>query len=216
MTSIVEQLTKSKITLIDILQSFNYDVEQHKTISKELINQQYLNKQLNMTIKHNEENKKVVIKYLFNSSSENTKFSVKIIQEQLETAILDPFEPFGKQDTLIIIASDETVPNHNSDNICKTLNTIYNERGYFIILFNIKYLQKNILKHKYQSEFEIIKDEDKETILAELNTQEQQLPEQSRYDITSKFLLLRPNQILKTKTPSLTSGFVTKYYICLS
>jgi DNA-directed RNA polymerase subunit H (RpoH/RPB5) len=218
MTSTVEQLLKSKRTLIDVLGNhLGYDTKEHETITRELINQQYLNGQLDMIIPHTKKNTKVFIKYLFNPATENSKFSVKNIAEIVDTILLHPNEEeaFTQKDTLIIIASGEAVANHNSENICKTLNTLYMDKGYFVVLFNIKYLQVNILKHERQDEYTIIEEEDVPDVLGKLNASLEQLPEQSRYDTLSKILLLRPKQILQCKSPSITAGFLMKYYVCV-
>jgi DNA-directed RNA polymerase subunit H (RpoH/RPB5) len=136
-----------------------------------------------------------------------------------------------KSDTLVIIVNDE--PN---DSLVTKLTHLYDTRGIFVVVHNIKRLQRNILKHtlvpkhtlvhdiafKDGSEFGKEIDTDKNSI-SDLERVKQkynlknlsQLPEISRFDPVALLINLRPGQVCKIERPSITSIKTDYYRVCV-
>jgi DNA-directed RNA polymerase subunit H (RpoH/RPB5) len=129
-----------------------------------------------------------------------------------------------KKDTLMIISNDE--PN---DSLIAELRYLYDNRGIFVVVHNIKRLQRNILKHslvpKHSVVYDVVtKDEDAngETI-SQLDKVKQlynlknlnQLPEISRFDPVALLIQLRPGQVCKIERDCITSVNSVYYRICV-
>lgn len=137
-----------------------------------------------------------------------------------------------KSDTLVIIINDE--PN---DSLVTKLTHLYDTRGIFVVVHNIKRLQRNILKHtsvpkhtlvhdvafKDSSEFggkEIDTDKnsisDLEKVKQKYNLKNlSQLPEISRFDPVALLINLRPGQVCKIERSSPTSIKTDYYRVCV-
>ena len=94
-------------------------------------------KQLDM-LQHNENDNKIYVKY-------QNILTKKLTVQNIDNMIEDLFEIesiLEKKDKLLIITNDE--PN---DTLKAHLKTIWETQGIFIVVFNIKRLQFNILEH---------------------------------------------------------------------
>ena len=110
-------------------------------------------------------------------------------------------------DELIIVQQSE--PN---DSLIHCLNGQYNEKGYYINIFNLDRLQYNILNHTLVPQHKILDEEELNIIKNKFNiTNNNQLPDISRYDPVAMVIGLRPGQICEISRNSVTA-LNSKYY----
>jgi DNA-directed RNA polymerase subunit H (RpoH/RPB5) len=112
-----------------------------------------------------------------------------------------------KKDTLIIVVNDE--PN---DSMVAKLRYLFDHRGVYVVVHNIKRLQRNILKHLLVPPHSIVEDVQKiDYSIKDLT----QLPEISRFDPIALLIELRPGQVCKIDRKSITSSESTYYRYCV-
>jgi DNA-directed RNA polymerase subunit H (RpoH/RPB5) len=69
---------------------------------------------------------------------------------------------------------------------------------YYVVIFDLKQLQINILKHNYVPKHVKLTDKEKEELYAKINiANDKQLPEISRFDPVAKIIFLRPDNVCK-------------------
>ena len=131
-----QKIYKSRIILLELLKSQNYNISDYEGISTTILHSMIETKQLDMLLQHNENDNKIYIKY-------QNILTKKLTVQNIENMIEDLFEIesiLEKKDKLLIITNDE--PN---DTLKAHLKTIWETQGIFIVVFNIKRLQFNIL-----------------------------------------------------------------------
>ena len=157
----------------------------------------------------------IYVKYLLNKTT-NRGSAIKELVEEL-------FEIEGvltKKDTLMVISNDE--PN---DSLINELRYLYDNRGVFVVVHNIKRLQRNILKHTLVPKHSVVYDEitkegetmsDLEKVKQQYNLKSlQQLPEISRFDPVALLIELRPGQVCKIERDCITSVNSVYYRVCV-
>jgi len=105
------------------------------------------------------------------------------------------------------------------------LRYLYNNRGIFVVVHNIKRLQRNILKHTLVPKHSVIYDEiieegetisDLEKVKQQYNLKSfNQLPEISRFDPVALLIELRPGQVCKIERDCITSVNSVYYRVCV-
>jgi DNA-directed RNA polymerase subunit H (RpoH/RPB5) len=180
------------------------------------------NNQLDMLFKRNEESPtshNIYVKYMLNKTT-NRVAAIKDLVEEL-------FEIEGvltKRDTLMIVSNDE--PN---DSLIAELRYLYNNRGIFVVVHNIKRLQRNILKHTLVPKHSVVYDvvtktgKDNGETISDLEKVKQQynlkslnqLPEISRFDPVALLIELRPGQVCKIERDCITSVNSVYYRVCV-
>jgi len=117
-----------------------------------------------------------------------------------------------KKDDLIIIIKDE--PN---ESLIKLLQNKWEQEGIFIIVFNIKRLQYNILKHQLNPPHFVLSNEESAEFKKKYNiTNDNQIPNISRFSPTAQVIGIRPGEVCKIIRPSKTSINSNFYRICSS
>ena len=133
-----QKIYKSRIILLELLKSQNYNISDYEGISTTILHSMIETKQLDMLLQHNENDNKIYVKY-------QNILTKKLTVQNIDNMIEDLFEIesiLEKKDKLLIITNDE--PN---DTLKAHLKTIWETQGIFIVVFNIKRLQFNILEH---------------------------------------------------------------------
>jgi DNA-directed RNA polymerase subunit H len=116
-------------------------------------------------------------------------------------------ETLTKEDTLLIVTKDEM-----NDTLMSNLKHIWETDKIFIIVQNIKRLQFNIHDHILVPPHRVIDDEELTTIKTKYNiTDDNQLPDISRFDPMAQAICLRPGQVCEIIRPSKTA-IQSKYY----
>jgi len=201
------KLFKSRQIILDQLEELQYDTSEHHEFSINEIDAMNNNSQLDMLISHNDDGRKVYVKYYLAAK--------QIRPPNLDDIIDDLYNIdniLTKKDTLIVITDDE--PN---DTIISKLKYLYDHDGIFVVIHNINRLQYNILKHALVPEAYILGDTEVAELKKTYNILDvrQQLPEISRFDPQSLAICMRPGQVCRFKRDSLTAMTYNYYRICV-
>lgn len=196
---------KSRKNILELLDDQGYDVNEHNGFSINEVDAMVVKSQLDILIRHTNNEQKVYVKYYLSS---------KIRTKDLDEIIEDLFSienVLTKKDTLIIITDDE--PN---DSIVARLKYLYDHDGIFIVLHNIARLQYNILEHVLNPQVSILDENKTKEMMQKYNLKTtQQLPEISRFDPLALSLALRPGQVCEMTRSSATALTAKYYRICI-
>ena len=204
----------SRKTILEILGDLLFDTKDYVDFTVNEVDAMAINNQLDMLISHAKtqhsktvyDNTKVYVKYMLSSKA----IRIKAIEELIEELYVVE-EVLTPQDVLTIIINDE--PN---DSLVATLKYLYDKRGIFVVVHNIKRLQRNILKHKLVPPHAIMTNSDVDALKIEYNLKNlQQLPEMSRFDPVALVIGMRPGQVCKIERNSPTSMVSNYYRICV-
>jgi DNA-directed RNA polymerase subunit H (RpoH/RPB5) len=205
-TNKILRLYKSRKTILDLLRTDEYDVSDYDKFSINEIDAMFTNDQLDMLIKHENEDKKTYIKYFLTSK--------QIRPQNLDNIIEDLFlveSVLTKNDTLIIIIEEE--PN---ETILAKLQYLYSHDGIFVVIHNIQRLQFNILNHSLVPKIKILKDSEIEDLKTKFNLKgTKQLPEIGRFDPMALAHSMRPGQVCLIERNSVTALNYNYYRVCV-
>jgi len=208
----IQSIYKSRKTLLEHFTYQNYNVDDYNNFSINEIYTMYQNKQLDMLLERpfNKElkiqNKKTYVKY---------HLAKTLRPQNIYDYIDDLFnleKMLSNNDDLIIIIKDE--PN---ETILKTLQQIWEEDKIFVIVWNIKYLQFNVLQHVLVPKHFVLNKEQDEEFRKRYNVQnDSELPNISRFSPVAMAIGIRPGQVCKILRPSKTAINSDFYRICSS
>ena len=200
------KLFKSRNTLIEQLEELQYDVSEHMDFSINEIDAMNNNTQLDFTLKHNKNERKIHVKYYLTSKQINRANLDNIIEDVYHIDNI-----LTKNDTLVLIIEDE--PNETTINKIKYL---YNRDGIFVVIHNINRLQYNLLNHTLVPKCTILGNSEIDELKKKYNIMDtKQLPEISRFDPQALAKCMRPGQICKFQRESSTALFYDYYRICV-
>lgn len=200
------KLFKSRNTLIEQLEELQYDVSEHMDFSINEIDAMNNNTQLDFTLKHNNNERKIHVKYYLTSKQINRANLDNIIEDVYHIDNI-----LTKNDTLVLIIEDE--PNETTVNKIKYL---YNRDGIFVVIHNINRLQYNLLNHTLVPKCTILGNSEIDELKKKYNIMDtKQLPEISRFDPQALAKCMRPGQICKFERESSTALFYDYYRICV-
>lgn len=201
----IVSLYKSRQIILDYMSRLQYDTSEYENFTMNEVDSMYKIDQSDMLISHKVSGAKVYIKYSVTRTCRPSG---------IETIVFNLFDNemvLTKKDTLIIILDSEV-----NDGIISLLKNLYNEKGIFITVFNIKRLQFNVLNHVLNPAVEIVPDSEVEDLKAKLNIKTVQLlPEISRFDPLALAIILRPGQVIKLTRNSVTALTTTYYRVCI-
>jgi len=202
----VLSIYKSRKTILELLETRDYNVSDYIAFSINEIDAMFTNEQLDMLITHNETEQKVYIKYYLSAKQIRPANLDDIIEDLY---VIDSV--LTKNDTLIIITEDE--PN---DTIIAKVKYLYDHDGIFVVIHNIRRLQFNILQHKLVPPCRILDAKETEEMKQKYNVKElMQLPEISRFDPQALAICLRPGQVCRFERDSITALKTEHYRICI-
>lgn len=197
------QIFKSRNNILEILETRGFDVSNYSGSSINEVNSMFQSSQMDMLLSNPE--KKVYIKYHLDKPTLHRN-NLYVYIEDLYT--ID--EVLTKKDDLIIIINDE--PN---EMLIKALNTIWQQDGIFITVFNIKRLQFNILKHTLVPTHTVLTPEQDADVRKRYNIKNNsEVPDISRFSPVAQAIGLRPGQMCKIVRPSRTAISADFYRIC--
>ena len=117
-----------------------------------------------------------------------------------------------KEDDLIIVIKEE--PN---DTMIKTLNQIWASDKQFVVIWNIKMLQFNVLEHSLVPNHNVLNLDDDIIFRKKYNiNNDSELPNISRFSSPAMAIGIRPGQICEISRPSKTAINTKFYRICSS
>lgn len=204
----------SRKTILEILGDLLFDTKDYMDFTINEVDSMAANNQLDMLISHSKESHdktvyddtKIYVKYMLSTKA----IRIKAIEELIEELYIVE-EVLTPTDTLAIVINDE--PN---DSLVATLKYLYDKRGIFVVVHNIKRLQRNILKHTLVPPHTIVTSSDIEILKKDYNLKNlQQLPEMSRFDPVALIIGMRPGQVCKIERKSPTSMVSMYYRICV-
>ena len=201
---------KSRITILDHMERLKYAVSDYNTFSINEVDAMYENSQLDMLLTHQENEKKVYIKYYFSPKTG----SKQIRPATLDTIVEDLYEiekVLSKRDTLVIIIDEE--PN---ETIINKVKYIYERHQVFVVIHNIKRLQFNILKHALVPQVSIMSEPEVNELKQKFNLKQLTLlPEISRFDPVALAIAMRPGEVVRFMRTSATALITPYYRICV-
>ncbi len=202
----IRAIYKSRSTLLELLDTQGYDVEDYVEFSLNEVDAMFNNDQLDMLLTHKDNGKKTYIKYYTNGGQLHVRKMTEMIDElyNIENVL-------NKDDDFIIIYEDD--PN---DTVVTNLKYLYDNEGIFIVVHNIKRLQFNILEHSLVPESRKLNAIETDDLMKKYNLSKlSQLPEVSRFDPQSLAMGLRPGQVCEYKRQSNTAITTNYYRVCV-
>ena len=158
-----------------------------------------------------EKTSKTYIKYHTSSTGQIATTINEISIRNIVEDLYNESDTLTNDDCLFIIMEGE--PN---DSMVNLLKFMYNNEGKFIIVYNIKRLQFNILEHSLVPRVTILSDDEINDFKKKYNvTTVKDMPEISRFDPQAQAICLRPGQICKFIRNSPTSMETPYFRICI-
>lgn len=202
----ITEIFKARNNILQQLDKQGYDTKDYIGSSTNEVNSMFNSKQLDMLLTNKKTKHKTYVKF-------NLAKSLRLnnIQEYIED-LYNLEEVLTKQDNLIIIVKDE--PN---DSLIKIVKNIWAQQNIFIILYNIKRLQFNILDHELVPQHRVLTEREAEDIKKKYNIQDDsQIPDISRFSPVSLAIGIRPGNLCEIMRPSKTAIMAPFYRICSS
>ena len=200
------KIYKSRKTIIEILKTLQYSVEDYSEFSINEIDAMVSNDQLDMLLENPVSKRKAYIKYFTNIKS--------IRKENLDRLIEDLYileNVLDKNDILIIITNEE--PNST---IKEKMKYLYDHDGIFTVMHNIERLQFNILNHTLVPKSVILDETQIEELLKKYNLKDRTLlPDISRFDPLALAICLKPGEVCQFERKSNTAVINYYYRVCV-
>jgi DNA-directed RNA polymerase subunit H (RpoH/RPB5)/galactitol-specific phosphotransferase system IIB component len=227
-TNKIISIYKSRTTIIELLNKQGYETEEYENFNINEIDAMFVTGQLDMIVSQKKINenlqpptKKVYIKYYLDSKQLRTPVLDDIVEDLFTSVNGDNVgssttgntldTTLSKKDTLVIIVENE--PN---DSIMSKVEYLYDKEGIFIVIFNIRRLQFNILNHRLVPPIHILTVEEKEAFMTKYNINSTgKIPEIGRFDPQAQAVFLRPGDICKFERESLSALKYDYYRVCV-
>lgn len=217
-TVVLKDLANSRNNLIHYLKELNYNVSKYEQFTINELNAMYCHKvikdkditfqmeveQLNMEVHDNEDETKIckVMYYL--------KPSIK--KNNLERLVSGFYEDYDKTKCNLIIIFLQPI----NETIQKTIQSLWENYKEYVVIFDIKSLLFNILKHDYVPKHEKLSLEEKTKLYKDMNiADDSQLPQISMQDPMSKVNLMRPGDVCRIIRHDKISYTNNYYRICV-
>ena len=208
-STLVNELYISRKNILKYLKKIGYETDDLENFTLAEINSMKNNtseiSELNFEVYHKDDtNKKCTIYYYLKSSIKKNAIQ-NIVSDYYEDS-----EEQKKDNNIIII----TLGNIN-DTIKNTISELWSKYREYVVIYNIKNLQYNILEHKYVLEHIKLTLEEKKKLYKDLNiNNDNELPEISILDPMAKLILLRPGEVCKILRYEQNSYLTDYYRIC--
>ena len=154
------KIFKSRETLVEILYSQGYDVNDYSAVSEKHLHSMINNKQLDMLFEKKNSDSKIYIKSYF--------ILGKSIKKDIIPTMIDDLyyieKILNKNDTLMILVNEE--PNST---ILSHLKHIWSKEGIYIVVIPLQRLQFNVLKHTLVPDHRVLNDDEKKSIFTKYN-----------------------------------------------
>lgn len=205
-SSEIIEVFKARNNILKQLDFQDFKTEDYEGSNINEINSMFNTKQLDMLVENPTTGKKAYVKFHLSKSLRNNN-----IQEYIEDLFnLDNI--LKKSDDLIIVLKDE--PN---DSLIKIVKNIWEQQNIFIILYNIKRLQFNILEHELVPSHRVLSEKEASDIKKKYNIKDDsQIPDISRFSPVSLAIGIRPGDMCEIMRPSKTAIMAPFYRICSS
>jgi DNA-directed RNA polymerase subunit H (RpoH/RPB5) len=209
-SSLISQIYKSRITLLDYMRRQDYDVKDYEGFSVNDINTMKTNNQLDMILEKTESLK----------TNDNNKTYIKYhLEKVLRPPVLQEFiddlftveEVLNKTCTLFVVVKSKV-----NDTLIEFVKHIWESDGIFVILVPLERLQYNVLDHVLVPPHKVLPEEQKIAIKDRYNIKnDYEFPELSRFDPVAQAIGIRPGQVCEILRPSKTAVTAPYYRICM-
>lgn len=207
-TSEVLNLYKSRNTLLELLAYQGFETSEYENYSISEVHSMFINRQLDILLEKKEKQKqknKVFVKYHLAKTLRPNH-----IYEYIED-VINIDELISKDDTFIILTREKA-----NDTIVKLLQHVWAQDNVHIIIFDIKALLFNPLKHVLVPKHRILSDIEVSEIEKKYNIRKKdEFNEISRFDPIAKAIGMKPDEICEIIRPSKTSINSYNYRLCV-
>jgi DNA-directed RNA polymerase subunit H (RpoH/RPB5) len=210
------QLYKARTNLMSHLTSSGFDCTLYSGFNLEEVDVMRKYEQLNFKVVNQKTNEQCYIYHLVEDTTGKKKGTSNLLKKNTIPDIIDEVYNdtaiLNKNDTLIIVTTD-----YSADSIHESIKNLWENDHIYVVVYNLKQLQINPLKHIYVPKHTRLTQDEKMEVYKKYNIEhDSQLPQISRFDPISKILLIRPGEICKIERYE-KSSFNTDYYrICIS
>jgi DNA-directed RNA polymerase subunit H len=205
LTGATQLVFRSRDIILQQLERQGYQVEEYEDFTVAEVHALMQSKQLDMLVDRKSDGRKVYVKYHLS----------KTMRPGNVTEYVDDLftleNVLSTQDTLIIVSKDE--PN---DTLTQQVKQLWETEGIFVVIYPVKRLQFDILRHDKVPPHEILTLEEKDQFMKKYGvTSHLQIPEISRFDPVSLAIGIRPGDVCRITRPSKTA-ITTKFYrLCI-
>ena len=197
-------LAKSRMYLLESLQSRGYDVSSLIGFSVTAIHQMQQSGGLDMMVEDPNSGRKVKVRY-HDSKALRAGNVLDYVEDYFTYESI-----LAREDGLIIVSKDP--PN---DSIKKAVRTAWSQSGAYVAVLPLSTLQFSILDHTLVPKHTVLTEEEADEVRKEFGVvSDGQLPSMSRFDPVAQIIGLRPGQICKIDRPSKTAVTSVFYRIC--
>jgi DNA-directed RNA polymerase subunit H (RpoH/RPB5) len=208
----LSKLYKSRTNIIYYLTEMGFDCSAYERFSMEELDA--IQKSNNLDFMVLKEEEKCYVRYM--TEDANTKNPANSVKKLNISNIIDTMfmqeGVLNEKDTLVLITNEYSV-----DSIHKALKNIWELKQIYVVLFDLKQLQLNVLKHRLVPKHVKLSASEKTELYQSLNIEEdRQLPEISRFDPVAKTLFLRPGEVCRITRFDKISYTNEFYRVCVS
>ena len=188
-----------------------YKVDEYQGFNYKEVELMFKHEQLDMLVKKPSTDDQIFVKYFLGKPLRKEMMN-NMVEDLFDTPQAETGQPLlRKSDTLVIILDEE--PNETNIGHC---NTLYNQSGIFVAIFNIRRLQFNIRKHQLIPAVRILSAKEMEEHKDKYKIKDwSQFPDISRFDPLALAVFLRPGQILRIDRDSPVSMSNIYYRHCI-
>lgn len=221
---------KSRTTITELLYEQGYDTKEYESFNVNEVDAMILTGQLDMIVSNKMDEpmdksdiKKVYVKYYLEAKQLRGPILDDIVEDLFvsqyggrvgdthQSAKENMETTLTKNDTLVIIVENE--PN---DSIISKVEYLYEKDGIFVVVFNIRRLQFNILRHRLVPPIHILTPGEKAEFMTKYNINSLgKIPEIGRFDPQAQAVFLRPGDICRFERESLSALKYYYYRVCV-
>ncbi len=208
-SELLKKVYKSRKTLISLLETAGYNVENYVNFSLNSLNIMAQEDQLDMFVSNEEGKNKLYVKYFELDKTLKSDSLALILLYLYDSMILSK-----STDTLVIITRD--MP---KGSVIEELKTLYDNEGIFVVILHLDALQFNILEHTLVPKHEILKNPEEMVQFKKryniLDDNLEVLPKISRFDPVALAIFMRPGEVCRIHRRSPTCGMAYYYRLCV-
>ena len=221
---------KSRTTITELLYEQGYNTKEYESFNVNEVDAMILTGQLDMIVSNKTDEtmdkgdiKKVYVKYYLEAKQLRGPVLDDIVEdlfvsqyggragETIQSAKENMETTLTKKDTLVIIVENE--PN---ESIISKVEYLYEKDGIFVVVFNIRRLQFNILRHRLVPPIHILTPGEKDEFMSKYNINSlKKIPEIGRFDPQAQAVFLRPGDVCRFERESLSALKYYYYRVCV-
>jgi len=199
----ITTLCKSRTTLLSLLKLQGFKVDEYEQFGINEVHAMHINKQLDMTVEK-DTGEKAYVKYHLGKPLRKDNI-IDYVNDLFQTEKI-----LTKTDALIIITKTEI-----NDPTIAILSQLWEQEGFYLVVFSIDRLQFNLLEHSYVPKHTILNEAETKTMLMRYNVSRlDMLPNISRFDPVAMAIGMRPGEICRIDRMSKTSVTTPYYRVC--